>query len=167
MQSFENLNIYTGARGGVFDPTTTQITNISGLDPAQIAFGVPYLTRLGLTNVDTRANDRVNDSVAKTYYAKGGLEFKQGRWAADLRFTYSKSTQGGDNLNLAQIQRFQSTYSCLPGEQLCGIALTPASQAIYLDPTQGLIASLNGAFGRKTQDQVSELKGDLHYEFDH
>ena len=151
----------------MFDPTTTQITNVSGLGPAQIAFGVPYLTRLGLTNVDTRANDRVNDSVAKTYYAKGGLEFKQERWEADLRFTYSKSTQVGDNLNLAQIQRFQSTYSCLPGEQLCGIALTPASQAIYLDPTQGLIASLNGAFGRKTQDQVSELKGELHYEFDH
>lgn len=165
VESLENLNIFTGARGGVFDTTTTKLLNIDGIDPRQLAYNVPFLTGLGLTNTDVRANDRVNDSIAQTYYGKIGADFSNDVWSASLNFAYSKSKQKGDNLNLAQIQRFQVTESCQPGQDICGISLSPESQARYLDPTQGIVASLNGAFGRKTQDQVQELKANISREF--
>lgn len=166
VESLENLNIFTGARGGVFDPSTTKFLTIDGIDPRQLASGVPFATSLGLTNTDVRANDRVNDSIAQTYYGKVGGEFTGESWSANLSYAYSKSKQTGDNLNLAQIQRFDVTENCQPGQDICGIALTSASQARYLDPTQGTVASLNGAFGRKTRDQVQELKADLRREFE-
>ncbi|MFM2372513.1 MAG: hypothetical protein RIS85_2235 [Pseudomonadota bacterium] len=166
VESLENLNIFTGARGGVFDPSTTKFTTIDGINPAQLAYNIPFATGLGLTNTDVRANDRVNDSIAQTYYGKIGADFSNDTWSANVSYAYSKSKQTGDNLNLAQIQRFQVTESCQPGQDICGIALSPESQARYLDPTQGTVASLNGAFGRKTRDQVQELKADLRREFE-
>ena len=166
VESLENLHIFTGATGGVFDPAATRFTTIGGVDPSQLAYGVPYATSLGLTNTDVRGNDRINDSVAKTWYGKLGAQFKSDRWSGDLTFAYSRSSQSGDNLNLAQIQRFDVAENCQPGQGICGIALPGASAARYLDPAQGIVASLNGAFGRKTSDRVSELKGDLRHEFD-
>jgi iron complex outermembrane receptor protein len=166
VDSLENLHILTGATGGVYDPSATQFTTIAGIDPAQLAAGVPFATRIGLTNTDVRANDRVNDSVAKTYYGKLGADFKNDTWSGGASFAYSKSDQSGDNLNLAQIQRFQVAESCQPGRDICGISLSPESQARYLDPAQGVVASLNGAFGRKTLDRVNEFKADLRREFD-
>ncbi|MPT47018.1 MAG: TonB-dependent receptor [Sphingobium sp.] len=166
VDSLENLNIFTGATGGVFNPADTRLSTIEGVDPSQLAYGVPYATSIGLSNVDVRANDRVNDSIAKTYYGKVGADFKNDAISANISFAYSKSSQTGDNLNLAQIQRFQVAGNCEPGQTLCGLSLSPESQARYLDPQQGIVASLNGAFGRKTLDRVNELKGDLRHEFD-
>lgn len=166
VESLENLNIFTGARGGVFDTSTTKFINIDGINPAQLAYNIPFATGLGLTNTDVRANDRVNDSIAQTYYGKIGADFTSDTWSANVSYAYSKSKQTGDNLNLAQIQRFQVTESCQAGQDICGISLSPESQARYLDPTQGTVASLNGAFGRKTRDQVQELKADLRREFE-
>ncbi|MCX7284552.1 MAG: TonB-dependent receptor [Novosphingobium sp.] len=166
VESLENLNIFTGARGGVFNPATTQFLSISGIDPRQLAFNVPFVTGLGLTNTDVRANDRVNDSLAETFYGKLGADFSNDTWSGSINYAYSRSKQTGDNLNLAQIQRFQVTESCQPGQDICGLALSPESQARYLDPTQGVVASLNGAFGRKTRDEVQEFKANLGREFD-
>lgn len=166
VESLENLNIFTGARGGVFDTSTTKFLSVDGIDARQLAFNVPFAIGLGLTNTDVRANDRVNDSLAETYYGKVGADFSNDTWFGKVSYAYSKSKQTGDNLNLAQIQRFQVTESCQPGQDICGIAFTPESQARYLDPTQGVVASLNGAFGRKTRDQVQELKGDFGREFE-
>lgn len=165
VESLENLHIFTGATGGVFNPGSTQFTTIDGIDPSQLAYAVPYATSIGLTNTDVRGNDRVNDSVAKTYYGKIGADFKNDSLSGNLSFAYSKSSQTGDNLNLAQIQRFQVAGNCEPGQAICGISLSPESQARYLDPQQGIVASLNGAFGRKILDRVNELKGDLRHEF--
>lgn len=165
VESLENLHIFTGATDGVYDPSSTRFTSIEGIDPAQLAYGIPYATNLGLTNTDVRANDRINDSVAKTYYGKLGADFRNDTWSGGVSFAYSKSDQVGDNLNLAQIQRFQVAESCQAGQDICGISLSPESQARYLDPAQGVVASLNGAFGRKTYDRVNELKGDLRREF--
>lgn len=166
VDSLENLNIFTGARGGVFDPTTTKFQTIDGIDSRQLAFNVPFATALGLTNTDVRANDRVNNSLAETVYGKVGADFSNDGWFGKVNYAYSKAKQTGDNLNLAQIQRFQVTETCTPGQDICGIALSPESQARYLDPTQGVVASLNGAFGRKSRDQVQEIKGDFGREFE-
>ena len=166
VQSLENLHIFTGATGGVFDPAATRFTTISGIAPSQLAYNVPYATSLGLINTDVRGNDRINDSVAQTYYGKLGANFKSDRWSGEANFAYSKSDQTGDNLNLAQIQRFDISQNCQPGQDICGISMPASSAARYLDPAQGIVASLNGAFGRKTSDRVKEFKADLRYEFD-
>ena len=166
VDSLENLFIFTGARGGVIDPATTKFTTVPDIAANQLAAGVPFATTLGLSNVDVRANDRDNDSVAKTYFAKAGAEFDNDRISGGINFAYSKSQQVGDNLNLAQIQRFGASYDCTAGQEICGVAIAAASQGAYLDPKQGIVASLNGAFGRKTQDEVKELKADLRYDLD-
>ncbi len=40
VESLENLHIFTGATGGVYDPSSTRFTTIEGIDPAQLAYGV-------------------------------------------------------------------------------------------------------------------------------
>ena len=166
VDSLENLAIFTGANGPVIDPAATRFQPINGIDPAQLAAGIPYATTLGLSGVDVRGNDRINDSLAQTYYGKAGFDFDRDGWQASTNFTYSRSEQTGDNLNLAQIQRFQITETCNPGAAICGLALSPESQARYLDPRQGIVASLNGAFGRQTRDEVKELKANIARTFD-
>ncbi len=166
VDSLENLNLFVNSTGSVYDPSTTNLTSIDEIDASQVAYGLPYATTLGLSNVDVRSNDRYNNSVAETYYAKAGAEWESGHWKAKVRYTYSKAQQTGDNLGFAQIQRFDVTESCEPGQSICGLALSPSSQERYLDPTVGVVASVNGAYGRRTQDQVNEFKADLSYEFD-
>lgn len=168
VDSLENLHIFTGTRatGVAYDPGTTVIADIPGIDPTQPTSGVPFITRLGLTEVDVRGNDRVNDSLAQTYYFKGGAEYESDRLDARATFVYSRAKQTGDNLNLAQIQRFALAYDCQPGDDICGLDLRPETAARYLDPAQGIVASLNGAFDRLQTDEIFEAKADLTWKFD-
>jgi iron complex outermembrane receptor protein len=162
----QNLHIFTNATGGVFDPSTTQFTDIDGIDPTVLTSGHPFATSIGLQNVDTRGLDRINNSKANTYYAKGGAEFNGQGWKGDVSFAYSKSDMSGDNTSLTQVARFDVTEQCLPGEQVCGITFPEESQQRYLDPNQPIVASVNGAFGRRVKDNVAELKANLAHEFD-
>ncbi len=164
VESFENLFIPTSTNGATITPT--QFTNIPGISPALLAFGKPFATVLGQNGTDTRANDRINDSVSETGYLKFSAEYRGDTWAADASYAHSDSHQVGNNLNLAQIARFGVTNSCLQSEDICGIAISPASQAVYSDPNQGIVASLNGAYNRKTSDRVDEFKADYRKDFD-
>lgn len=166
VDNFQNLHIFTNATGGPFPGSTFESVTIDGIDPSQLIAGAPFATVLGQRGVDTRGLNRQNRSSANTYYAKGGIEFENDVWTANATVSYSKSDMVGDNLGLAQIARFDVQYDCSPGEQLCGITLPAASEAIYLDPRQPRIASLNGAFGRQIDDTITELQGNIAREFE-
>ncbi|MXO64551.1 TonB-dependent receptor [Altericroceibacterium endophyticum] len=166
VDSLENLNLFVGANGGEYAPSTTALTSIDGIAPSQLTFGLPFATTIGLRGVDVRANNRYNNSVATTYYAKAGAEWESYNWRASANYAHSQAKQAGDNLGFAQIQRFDVTQSCEPGQALCGLSLSPESEARYLDPSVGVVASINGAYGRKTEDQVDEFKANLSYSLD-
>ncbi|WP_068876808.1 MULTISPECIES: TonB-dependent receptor [unclassified Phenylobacterium] len=164
VESLENLNLPPTSTGAVITPT--QLLTIPGVDASQLAFGEPHAIVLGQSATDVRANDRVNDSVSRTGYVKVGAEYEGEDWRGAVSLAHSDSRQVGNNLNLAQTARFGVTTSCLPTETICGIAIAPGSQTAYLDPNQGIVASLNGAYKRKTSDRVDELRADLSREFD-
>lgn len=164
VESFENLFIPTSTNGATITPT--QFQTIDGITGSQLAAGKPFAVVLGQNGTDTRANDRINDSASTTGYMKFLAEYAGPTWGAIASYAHSDSRQVGNNLNLAQIARYGVTNSCLPSEDICGIALSPASQAVYSDPNQGIVASLNGAYKRKTSDRVDEFKGDIRKEFD-
>lgn len=165
-ESLEYLHIPSNANGPVYDTSQTQFLTIDGIDPTQIAFNIPYLTGSALNATDVRGNDRVNDSTSDTSWIKIGGSFDNDVWSADLSAAYSESNLLGDNLNLAQIQRFGVAYDCQPGEQFCGINYSDETLARYLDPNQGVVASLNGAFDRRTKDQVTEFRADFARRFE-
>ncbi|MBI1361209.1 MAG: TonB-dependent receptor [Alphaproteobacteria bacterium] len=165
-QSFEYLHIPSNANGPVFDNSKTQFLDIAGIDPTQVAFGIPYMTGAALDATDVRGNDRVNDSTSDTSWIKIGGSYDNDVWSADLSVAYSESNLLGDNLNLAQIQRFGVAYDCIPGEQVCGIDYSDETRARYLDPNQGIVASLNGAFDRRTKDELTEVRADFARRFD-
>ena len=165
-RSLENIFLFNNATGPVFNADDSVIRVINGIDPTLQAAGVPYATSLGLTDVDVRGNDRINDSTAKTTFLKGGVEFKAELWSGEALLSHSRSKQFGGNLNLAQIQRFQVFYSCVPGEDICGLDLSDETASRFLDPDQGIVASLNGAFERTIQDENFEGQIDLARELD-
>ncbi len=165
-ESLENLHIPSNALGPGFDNSQTQFLDIDGIDPSQVAFGIPYLNGAAIGATDVRGNHRVNDSTSDTSWIKIGGSYSNDVWTADVSAAYSESSLLGDNLNLAQIQRFDVSYDCIPGEDVCGIDFSDESRARYLDPNQGVVASLNGAFDRQTNDEVAEFRADFSRSFE-
>lgn len=160
-RSLENIHLFANGPTGVFDTNNAMLQEIDGIDPSLPAYGVPFALQLNFSNVDVRGNDRINDSVAKTQFLKAGVEYDNGTWEGEVSVAYSNSEQLGDNLNLAQIQRFNVGYTCLSGQDVCGLNLTDETAARYLDPAQGIVASLNGAFDRRTEDEVLDVQFDI------
>lgn len=165
-ESLEYLHIPSNANGPVFDNSLTEFLTIDGIDPTQVAFGIPYLIGAGLDAMDVRGNHRVNDSTSETSWLKVGATYSDDLWSAAISAAYSNSNLLGDNLNLAQIQRFGVAYDCTPGEEICGIQYSDETLARYLDPNQGVVASLNGAFDRSTEDEVMEYRADFARTFE-
>ncbi len=159
-RSLENIHLFSNAPTGVFNTGDAQIQTIEGIDPSLPTYNVPFALQLNMTDVDVRGNDRINDSVAKTTFLKAGAEYRDDYWEGEFSVAHSKSEQLGDNLNLAQIQRFNVGYSCFAGQDICGLNLSDETAARYLDPAQGIVASLNGAFDRLTEDEVLDIQFD-------
>lgn len=175
-ESLENLNLLIGttAIGGDqsvpgvnLDPAGTVISDFD-FDPELVGqqfLGNEWITRLAQSGTDVRGNSRTEQRTTDTFSVALGGKYETDFWTVDAELNHSNSEQMADNLNLAQIQRFQVESIIIPGAEIPGIIIHDP-ESVRMDPNQGIVASLNGPFRVPSDVETNEFRLDLKRQFD-
>lgn len=148
----EFLQIFANARNVV--SATTQVID-----------GLPTVTQLRVTDLDMRGGGRFEDRVSDTYSLVGGAHYDADGWIASIEGSYASSKQRLNNLNIADIATGEGEFISTPGNALWTMNYYNGFDTARLDPNSYRVASINGAFDRRSSDRLWDIKGDLRREF--
>ncbi|MGE4322561.1 MAG: TonB-dependent receptor, partial [Sphingobium sp.] len=131
----------------------------------EILDGLPTITQLRVTDLDMRGGGRFEDRVSDTYSLVGSAHYDNDGWTASLEGSYASSKQRLQNLNVADIATGEAEFISTPGSTLWSMNYYNGFDTARLDPNSYRVASLNGAFNRRSSDRLWDIKGDLRREF--
>ncbi|MCH6257467.1 TonB-dependent receptor [Puniceicoccaceae bacterium K14] len=150
-ERFENLHRFVNAQG--IDPMgTTEVLTIDGIN---------YLAETDGLGVDLRGGSRFEDRNGDALSITFGGERRFDSWTLSGEVSVSESTQLSNNLNIADIARGSILYVSEPGTDSPQIEYQDGFEEGRLNPNNFQVASLNGSFQRRNNDDQTDGRVDL------
>ncbi len=112
-------------------------------------------------NTDLRGGSRFEDRFGETLSIAAGLRFDSGPWSVLGEIAISESDQIRDNLNIATIGLGRVAIDATVDSEMISVIHGAGFEEARLDPQSFRIASLNGEYKRKSQDDQNEISLDF------
>jgi len=157
---------------GEVDSSQTSSRTLSVLNGEGTFDDVDFAEVLTATGVDQRNGSRSADVFAETISLATGINYEFDNLSIAAEISYSKAEQERDYLNIA-VAAFggvegdggiQIDHS--GGEHLPFVSYYNGYDETRLDPNNYRLFSLNGEFGRQSEDEILETQVDFKYELD-
>lgn len=152
---FENLYIPRNAVGPMV-PSGTEIVDHNG---------TPRTGRYESELVDLRGGSRFEDRDGDTVSLAVGGEYSVGLWNIEAEFSNTESSQIRNNLNIADIALGRVAVDAISDPNMISLTHPGGFEDGRLDGDNFRIASLNGEFLRRTDDDLSDFRIDIEREF--
>lgn len=126
--------------------------------------GIPTATTLQVIGLDLRNGGRGEDRNGYIWSNSAGAKFETDRWLLNVEGSHSRSQQTLSNLNFGTVGLPNATFSVSPGDAIPSVTYQDGFETERLNPELFRLLTLNGAFNRRTRDELWNLKLDVRYE---
>lgn len=116
--------------------------------------------------VDVRPTGRYQDGLGDLVSISGGAKYAAGPWNVNVEGAYSRSTQKVNNLTIATSGRFKVGYDSTVDDEMISAFYGGDDYQASMDPNNFQILTLNGAFHKKSHNDMKSAKLDIDRDFD-
>lgn len=125
---------------------------------------VPIVTAMELSQLDLRANGRVEDRSGHLLTVSAGAIWEREVLRLKLSASHASSKQNASNMTLATNYYGHGYFRAEPGDAAPSVGFFGDSIANFADPAYYRIASVNGELNRKSRDRLNDIKLDVSYD---
>jgi len=120
-----------------------------------------YGTRVDGIGIDVRGGSRVEDRVGEILSLSAGGEYRGDSWTVSTEVSASDSTQLGSNMNIAPIGRWNVLFDSTLSSDVGSLVYKDGGEQAALDPKTFQVASLNGGWKRRNNDDLFDARLDF------
>ncbi|MFT3995839.1 MAG: TonB-dependent receptor [Asticcacaulis sp.] len=132
---------------------------------SEVIDGLPTATTFHVLDLDLRSNGRFENREG--YIGSGilGAKYYAGPWSFNVEAAVSRSAQRLDNLTIANDIYGNAIFTARPGDLIPSIVYLDGFEVNRLNPAKAQVRNLNGAFNKRSTDDLKDFKVDVRRDF--
>lgn len=143
---------------GPFFPDESEITTL--LD------GTQGFTTFRADNVDLRHGNRIEQRKSETYSFTGGGKWEGNGWDVNAEFSYAKSTNTANDLNLVTRSFYDLLDVATFGAETPAVSFLNGTEAILTDPNLAQLIGVNGPYQQPSSGTLYDFQFNVSKELD-